>query len=313
MFAQSHIPDMARKRFRDDDEETTVNQGCGLAEHRNKRLYLPVRSSSHTDASQWPSPPDRDTPPRCDADVDMEMDVTVIPLQSSQPGRNGFPLDPNTPRHDQHSLTNHSPTPVQPNSAAQVQDPSGWSGPGPTISHTNGVVNMGHVPDAFQDQAVPRTMHMQAEDDWPAAIHHRIPSPISEAESRPGSANPVIWAEDRGNINPGHQQPPPPDTNDAGTMAPSPYGQSSPASMPSVSEATSSPAMSSPGRTRGHVRSLHTVNSWTWQPGMKRSFSIGYRADCEKCRLKVPGHFNHIVVSEPAGDAMALADGRPLL
>jgi len=52
-----------------------------------------------------------------------------------------------------------------------------------------------------------------------------------------------------------------------------------------------------PSPRRGHIRSRHTVNNWTWQPGMKKSFSIGYRADCEKCRLKVPGHFNHIIVS----------------
>jgi hypothetical protein len=25
----------------------------------------------------------------------------------------------------------------------------------------------------------------------------------------------------------------------------------------------------------------------------KRGFSMGYRADCEKCRMKVPGHYNH--------------------
>ncbi|CCF47106.1 hypothetical protein CH063_15626 [Colletotrichum higginsianum] len=61
-------------------------------------------------------------------------------------------------------------------------------------------------------------------------------------------------------------------------------------------ETTSAPATPSPGR-KGHIRSRHTVNSWTWQPGMKKSLSIGYRADCEKCRLKVPGHFNHIIVS----------------
>ncbi|KAL1977613.1 hypothetical protein VTN31DRAFT_472 [Thermomyces dupontii] len=29
----------------------------------------------------------------------------------------------------------------------------------------------------------------------------------------------------------------------------------------------------------------------------KISFSMGYRADCEKCRLRVPGHYNHIVRS----------------
>lgn len=29
----------------------------------------------------------------------------------------------------------------------------------------------------------------------------------------------------------------------------------------------------------------------------KISFTMGYRADCEKCRLKVPGHYSHIVRS----------------
>ncbi|KAK0265744.1 hypothetical protein B0A54_02201 [Friedmanniomyces endolithicus] len=30
--------------------------------------------------------------------------------------------------------------------------------------------------------------------------------------------------------------------------------------------------------------------------GVKRGFSMGYRADCEKCRMRVPGHMNHFVV-----------------
>ncbi|KAK1782405.1 hypothetical protein QBC45DRAFT_237858 [Copromyces sp. CBS 386.78] len=61
-----------------------------------------------------------------------------------------------------------------------------------------------------------------------------------------------------------------------------------------------SPKTLSPPNKRGHQRSKHTVSSWTMganQAGMKRSFSIGYRDDCEKCRMKVPGHFNHIIVS----------------
>lgn len=65
-------------------------------------------------------------------------------------------------------------------------------------------------------------------------------------------------------------------------------------------EGSTSPSSStpSPGKKFGHTRSKHTISSWTnLQPGMKRSFAIGYRADCEKCKNKVPGHFNHIIVS----------------
>ncbi|KAL2067346.1 hypothetical protein VTL71DRAFT_1771 [Oculimacula yallundae] len=51
---------------------------------------------------------------------------------------------------------------------------------------------------------------------------------------------------------------------------------------------------------KGHSRSKHSLRNWTGygselNGGMKRSFSMGYRADCEKCRMKVPGHFSHII------------------
>lgn len=51
---------------------------------------------------------------------------------------------------------------------------------------------------------------------------------------------------------------------------------------------------------KGHHRSKHSVRAWVSTaeeraPVMKRSFSMGYRADCEKCRQRVPGHFSHII------------------
>lgn len=54
---------------------------------------------------------------------------------------------------------------------------------------------------------------------------------------------------------------------------------------------------------KGHQRSKHSVRQWSGMggdlqsagQGMKRSFSMGYRADCEKCRNQVPGHFSHII------------------
>ncbi|KAF2167287.1 hypothetical protein M409DRAFT_66288 [Zasmidium cellare ATCC 36951] len=30
-------------------------------------------------------------------------------------------------------------------------------------------------------------------------------------------------------------------------------------------------------------------------PGARRGFSVGFRADCEKCRMRVPGHMNHFI------------------
>lgn len=54
---------------------------------------------------------------------------------------------------------------------------------------------------------------------------------------------------------------------------------------------------------KGHQRSKHSVRQWSGYggdlqsagQGVRRSFSMGYRADCDKCRLKVPGHFSHII------------------
>lgn len=55
---------------------------------------------------------------------------------------------------------------------------------------------------------------------------------------------------------------------------------------------------------KGHQRSKHSLRQWTGfghdmtgngAGTIKRSFSMGYRADCEKCRNKVPGHFSHII------------------
>lgn len=56
---------------------------------------------------------------------------------------------------------------------------------------------------------------------------------------------------------------------------------------------------------KGHSRSKHSLRNWTGfgmdgninGPGSKRTFSMGYRADCEKCRNKVPGHFSHIITN----------------
>jgi hypothetical protein len=54
---------------------------------------------------------------------------------------------------------------------------------------------------------------------------------------------------------------------------------------------------------KGHSRSKHSLRSWAGfgmdvngsGAGPKKTFSMGYRADCEKCRNKVPGHFSHII------------------
>ena len=55
---------------------------------------------------------------------------------------------------------------------------------------------------------------------------------------------------------------------------------------------------------KGHSRSKHSLRNWTGSGGeggnemsSKRTFTMGYREDCEKCQNKVPGHYSHIIIS----------------
>lgn len=49
---------------------------------------------------------------------------------------------------------------------------------------------------------------------------------------------------------------------------------------------------------KGHTRSKHNLREWNGyphEPGGIKKFSMGYKSDCEKCRLKIPGHFSHVL------------------
>lgn len=205
-------------------------------------------------------------------------------------------------------LTGRMPTPIQPSFAAQVRGQSnGWATSNSSTSGPNGVVNLGHhVTGLSHDQSVPRAMAGEA--DWQVLQNNRrLPSPISEigdsgCNGHDGQSNGMMLDGDdhmtQSQLSVQLEQ-----SSLSGQPSPTDAMHHPNAMICAESHAhghsgdvDGDPASPSPGR-RGHVRSKHTVNSWTWQPGMKKSFSIGYRSDCEKCRLKVPGHFNHIVIS----------------
>ncbi|KAK6211520.1 hypothetical protein QIS74_10784 [Colletotrichum tabaci] len=349
MFGTPHYPDVTRKRGRDDDEDLH-NGTLSFGEHRNKRLQcLPLRTSP-TSSKLWSTPMvplssvpctltpgDSDSeelpasrfspwssspaPMSCqpspygltESDRDMDMMDTMSPPPVPQPQQQ------QQYHHNQHTHADHHasgtgrmPTPIQPNFAAHVRG-GAWGGPGPAVSHLNGVVNMGHMHAGFtpdQSRCIPRTM--EGTDDWHAVQNRRLPSPISEGEdsssrAASGSLSPPGMILDSGfpsNLTMRleqssldgrfHSDAGMMDIEDHTHMMSDDSITTTVDAMPT--ETTSAPATPSPGR-KGHIRSRHTINSWTWQPGMKKSLSIGYRADCEKCRLKVPGHFNHIIVS----------------
>ncbi|KAI1637711.1 hypothetical protein F4809DRAFT_301975 [Biscogniauxia mediterranea] len=324
MFSQQWS-ESSRKRVREDEEielDMAMGGTQGFTEHRNKRLHsLPVRTSPPTHRRcmaplSFPATTitrtDSDSEdmlhqrrPNLPMDFDMDMMVDNYPSPrhlhpgSSQP-------DVTTP-----SSAGRMPTPIHCTFAAQVRG-SNWGPVNQGVQHAANVVIPEHeasfaqprsVPQR-QDPSIPRSLDGGAE--WSMVHNRRLPSPISENGGEdvptspsmildscapvqiqrpylphmPHSTNPHAMA-----IHPNIQSPPQPAESDAAMMD---TDGASP---------LSAPATPSPRGKFGHSRSKHTLNSWTIQPGMKKSFSIGYRADCEKCRMKIPGHFNHIIIS----------------
>ncbi|KAI2617850.1 hypothetical protein GGR54DRAFT_607180 [Hypoxylon sp. NC1633] len=265
----------------------------------------PTDSDSEDAQYQQQSNPSMDM----DRDMDMMVDFSSGHLQ---PG-------PSQPDPIDHSITGRMPTPIHCTFAAQVRGNS-WGPMNQTMQSAHRSVNVALPEDGVDfvqaqqfpvrhddDSSVPRSLGGIVE--WSMVQNRRLPSPISESggedtpttpgmvlDSRspaaaplqrpylphmPHSTNPHAMA-----IHPNIQTIPPNPDNDTGMM-----------DADSASSPSSAPATPSPRGKFGHSRSKHTLNNWTLQPGMKKSFSIGYRADCEKCRMKIPGHFNHIIIS----------------
>ncbi|KAG5926950.1 hypothetical protein E4U42_002769 [Claviceps africana] len=328
MFAtQQHLEalDAGRKRFRDNEELAVGTAGFG--EHRHKRFQssLPLRNSnrtpqqylSHTimplNASPAVAGPrhtiDTWTPSTinnyaCDADADMNLMDTV---QSTLSDHNGSA----TVSGAQHiRSTGRTPTPIQPSFAAQIRGPNAAWAPPPAATVPNGIVNLGHHVTGFcQDKCMPRAMSGSHVECHMLQNNRRLPSPISEfgnstTNSQTCTSSDMAMDHDKCLDAQAHSAA---HCLCSASYQPSTHAMEHPNAMIDVetrsnsnltqsSESDADPLSPSPGR-KGHQRSKHTVNSWTWQPGMKKSFSIGYRSDCEKCQLKVPGHFNHIVIS----------------
>ncbi|KAI4598286.1 hypothetical protein KJ359_003170 [Pestalotiopsis sp. 9143b] len=312
--------DPTRKRARDDEEALN-----GFAEHRNKRLHsLPLRSTPGHKRWTGPPPtfpnsglaPSAFTPSDSESEdlqqrqqshqqhhcpdsvMDTDRDMDMMVMEDSQH------LHPGSAQPDPvgSSITGRMPTPIHATFAAQVRGNNWGATNGSNMQASAGNALHRAFPPP-QDPTVPRSAENVAE--WSMVQTRRLPSPISESggEEPPTSPGMVLDSSPAQrpylphmphSTNPSMAHPnveivtPRASTDDVGMMDTEDGQEGSP---------TSAPATPSPRSKFGHSRSKHTLNSWTLQPGMKKSFSIGYRADCEKCRLKIPGHFNHIIVS----------------
>lgn len=262
--------------------------------------------------SPWSSSPafsqQMQTSPSPGMDIDRDTDMMVTEESNRlYPG-------PSQPDPIAPSITGRMPTPIHCTFAAQVRGNS-WGTANKIVNAIDGFSNSMNTgfsqARSFHDQdpSVPRSL--EGVPEWSMVQNRRLPSPISESggEENPPSPGMVLDSSSAHNL----QRPPlphnPHSTNpmthpnilvprssvdaDMGMMdTDAPSSQPQDANSPS-----SAPATPSPRGKFGHIRSKHTLNSWTQQAGMKKSFSIGYRADCEKCQQRIPGHFNHIIIS----------------
>lgn len=270
-------------------------------------------------------------PEPVDGDMDM-MDTSEpdpdLTQDHLQPG-------PSQPDPISSNIAGRVPTPIHCSFAAQIKG-NNWGGAAGNVMHGPGAMQQSlssgslprrhepyHGPGILGPESVPRSLDGPSATaavlaDWTQVQNRRLPSPISETGGEDGSESfdstpGMVLDSSMGHVNRhGHQHPLlsslPPRATSAMEM-----GSGPPASVPprfATPNIDSDKSPESPNESamevdpsastspkKGHTRSRHTVNSWTLQPGMKKSFSIGYRADCEKCRMKVPGHFNHIIVS----------------
>ena len=241
-----------------------------------------------------------------DMDMDMATDDPMGPASAMAYGEPNQHLAPGPAQSDEDSVTaSRIPTPIQPSFATQIRGNNNWGGAAGNIMHNN--ISMAGP----EDRSVPRTLeHPAIMGEWSMVQNRSLPSPISESGIEE-SGNPDMVMDSMALQGASYDQVSHehtegcgehdgeylqnPDRLSAMRYSPVPMSGSSPArgsngGMDGDSAATPSPR-------KGHTRSRHTIVAWTAQPGMKRAFSIGYRADCEKCRNKVPGHFNHIIVS----------------
>ncbi|TAQ90580.1 hypothetical protein B7494_g1116 [Chlorociboria aeruginascens] len=277
--------DWPRKRGREDEDSL-----AGFSEHRVKRhiATLPHRTSPNSrrciassfDACSTANYTSTPAPPTITpADSDGEEAPKTAELKSVWSPWGSSPVKTPTQSYDV--------SPMNSSESTQMSDVAIYS-------------------DDFE-MADPMTLSPGPFHNDPATtISSRVPTPIHSSFSHSIHAEKGYcgdFADDEAVV----------DRLRRGRRLPSPIseGELSPSSITDglgvMQMEIESPSPISPDREtptkKGHYRSKHSLRAWTGgsgeaMPGMKRTFSMGYRADCEKCRLKIPGHYSHIITYE---------------
>ncbi|KAF7879074.1 hypothetical protein EAF04_000274 [Stromatinia cepivora] len=294
MFAQQWP---SRKREREDEDELGTS---GFSAHRNKRhiANLPHRTSPHAKRQITPtftfnhstSAPPVTTP--VDSDSDGTPTITE-PTNSFYSWSSSSSLRKTTQAHDEEETHNES----QASFSSQMSE-------GPTYSDDFDMVDSGMhpTPGPFQpDHSITLVNRIPTPIHSSFSEYHRPDKPLHSTLSEPNLTDEAF-------IDRFHRSRRLPSPISEGGMSPSVIVDGINDMQMEVEPSFSSPEFEKEITTphkKGHTRSKHSLRNWNGSTGdlmgsltgvgMKKSFSMGFRADCEKCRNKVPGHFSHII------------------
>ncbi|TVY33780.1 hypothetical protein LOCC1_G007085 [Lachnellula occidentalis] len=288
MFAQRWAT--SRKRAREDDDESTTPGG--FSEHRIKRRIadLPHRQSpSHIRQITPPFTFNTNHTPRL-------APPTITPADSDSEEK---------PRDDE-PKSFFSPFSSSPACTLSQSGP-----PSPHVESVESSQST-HISDApfySDDMEMSDSVHLSPgsfHNEPPMGITGRIPTPIHSSFApfirveKPSIHHDVDFADDEAIVDKFRRARRLPSPISEGEMSPSVIVDGL-GDMQMEVDGTSQTEKGTPTK-KGHTRSKHSLRNWhgsggdlSVATGVKRSFSMGYRADCEKCRMKVPGHFSHII------------------
>jgi len=263
-----------------------------MAASINKGIYVEPKSCF----SPWSSPVTRNPlnsqPPPCPGISATHTDDTPIDdleMMDSDPNH----LSPGIFHPDQpnSSISGRIPTPIH----SQFSTHARWNPANNTRLPTyaeDGSSSMDHS-KSYNTREDPRQFR-------------RLPSPISEGENSPSVAlqgfgeMQMDMGEDSYSDNYAFSGSSDESKRGFSGSSQELRGESPPTQLPfKLPEILPSPPK------KGHCRSKHSLRNWggvaldtntSVAAGVSvTKFSMGYRADCEKCRMKVPGHFSHII------------------
>ncbi|KAF3391811.1 hypothetical protein DPV78_010303 [Talaromyces pinophilus] len=230
--------------------------------------------------------------------LDTAMDVDMV---QPSPLPNGDNLSPWPIGAKSKAFSNHlQPSPIPHHLLSQSLTISGGRTSTPIYSHFTLNMNKDLMADSSRDTSsaalTPTTQNTNESNWW---RRRRLPSPISEAGdifSEMERSNSID--KDNGNQK---DWPDSPSSMDVDGDTPSNIYLQVPernlgfsTQMPAKAE--TEPAI--PISTTSTSATESTKRPSVTAPKREKiSFSMGYRADCEKCQMRVPGHYSHIIRS----------------